>query len=170
MQIRKATREDIPALQSLYRDTVTTVNAADYLPDQIRAWVKTAERTDSLAARIASQWFYVAVTDAGEVVGFASFEEPDYLDMLYVHRLFQRQGIAKFLLEKIVEKAMETGALRIVSDVSITAKPFFIKQGFQVVREQCAVIDGISLVNFKMLMTREQFLDRYVYRLPTVTH
>ncbi len=70
------------------------------------------------------------MSENDEIVGFASFEEPDYLDMMYVHKDFQFQGVGNSLLAAIREKAMGVGAAKIVSDVSITAKPFFGKHGF----------------------------------------
>lgn len=92
-KIRKAALDDIPALKALYRNTIMVVNAVDYNTEQVRVWAETCERTDSLAKRIESQFFYVAEWEDGKIVGFASFEEPDYLDMMYVHKDHQRQGI-----------------------------------------------------------------------------
>ncbi len=148
--IRRATLDDIPAMKTLYRETITNICAADYNAEQIQAWSSTAERTDSLAKRIESQCFIVAVSENDEIVGFASFEEPDYLDLMYVHKDFQFQGVGGSLLAAIREKAVEVGAARIVSDVSITARPFFEKQGFRVVKKQTVRIGDVELTNYKM--------------------
>ena len=148
--IRRAMLDDIPALKTLYNDTITTVCAADYNAEQIQAWASTAERTDSLAKRIESQYFIVAESEQGEIVGFASFEGPDYLDMMYVHKDFQFQGVGNSLLTAIREKATELGATRIVSDVSITAKPFFEKHAFRLVKKQTVRIGNVDLTNYKM--------------------
>ncbi len=110
----------------------------------------TAERTDSLAKRIETQHFFVAVSENDEIVGFASFEEPDYLDMMYVHKDFQLQGVGNSLLAAIREKASEVGAEKIVSDVSITAKPFFEQHGFRVVKKQAVRINDVELTNYRM--------------------
>ena len=155
-KIRAAILDDIPALKSLYRDTITMVCAADYKADQIQAWAGTIERTDSLAKRIGKQHFYVAESETGEVVGFASFEEPDYLDLMYVHKDFQRLGVGNALLSKIHEKAMEVGTARIVSDVSITARPFFEKNGFKLLKKQTVRIGKVDLTNYKMEKTLMQ--------------
>ncbi|MDR0338323.1 MAG: GNAT family N-acetyltransferase, partial [Planctomycetaceae bacterium] len=151
--IRTAVLDDIPVLKSLYRDTITTVCTADYKSDQIQAWVGTAERTDSLAKRIGTQHFCVAESKTAEIVGFASFEEPGYLDMMYVHKDFQRLGVGNALLSKICEKAMEVGTARIVSDVSITARPFFEKNGFKLLKKQTVKIGNVELTNYKMEKT-----------------
>ncbi|GHT14619.1 acetyltransferase [Planctomycetales bacterium] len=155
-KIRNAALDDIPALKALYRDTIMVVNAVDYNTEQVRVWAETCERTDSLAKRIESQFFYVAELEYGKIVGFASFEEPDYLDMMYVHKYHQRQGIGCMLLATIREKASELGATRIVSEVSITAKPFFEKYGFHVVQEQTVQVCGSGLTNYKMVFNMTQ--------------
>jgi Predicted enzyme of the cupin superfamily len=151
-------------MKSLYRDTIMTVCAADYSPAQIQAWAGTSEQTDSLAKRIDLQYFIVAENDAGKIVGFTSFQEPDYLDLLYVHKDFQRQGIGNALLSKMLEKAIETGTTRITSDVSITARPFFEENGFQTLREQTVRLGDVELTNYKM---EKVFMKIEVTKNPT---
>lgn len=150
----RAGQRTFPVLKSLYRETIETVCTADYNAEQIQAWAATAERTDSLAQRIESQYFIVAESEQGEIVGFTSFEEPDYLDMMYVHKDFQFQGVGNSLLTAIREKATELGATRIVSDVSITARPFFEKHGFHVLEKQTVRIGDVDLTNYKMENSR----------------
>ena len=147
---RRATLDDIPALKTLYRDTITTVCTDDYNAEQVQAWSSTAERSDSFAKRIETQHFFVAMSGDGEIVGFASFEESDYLDMMYVHKDFQLQGVGNSLMAAIREKASELGVTHIVSDVSITARPFFEKHGFHVLKQQTVRIGEVDLTNYKM--------------------
>ena len=151
--IREAALDDVPALESLFRDTIATVCAVDYNAEQIQAWAGTVGRTDSLAKRVGTQHFYVAESETGEIVGFASFEEPDYLDLMYVHKDFQRLGVGNVLLSRIHEKATGIGATKIVSDVSITARPFFEKNGFRIQKNQTVWIGSIELTNYKMEKT-----------------
>ncbi len=106
--------DDIPDLQTLYRETITTVCAADYDAAQIQAWSSTVEGTDSLAKRIESQYFIVATSESGEIVGFASLEKPDYLDMMCVHKDYQFQGVGNSLLTAIREQAVKVSAAKIV--------------------------------------------------------
>ena len=153
LRFRKAVHEDVPKMKSLYCDTVMTICAADYSPVQIQAWAGTSEQTDSLAKRIGLQYFIVAENEAGKIVGFASLQEPDYLDLLYVHKDFQRQGIGNALLSKMLERAIEIGTVRITSDVSITARPFFEENGFQTLREQTVRLGDVELTNYKMEKT-----------------
>ena len=46
--------------------------------------------------------------------------------------------------------AKEKGAEKLISEVSITAKPFFEKQGFKVDEEQKRRANKLCLINYKM--------------------
>lgn len=136
---------DCPALAELFYQTVHTVNARDYTPPQLDAW---ADGHPDLAAwdrSLSAHLTLVAVCD-GVITGFADMTPDGYLDRLYVHRDFQRQGIATALcdaLEQAVLGPYETHA-------SITARPFFEQRGYRVVRQQQVLRKGILLTNFVM--------------------
>jgi len=150
MKIREASINDLKELQELYYETIININCKDYNADQIAAWASTANRTKSLAKKIKDQYFYVAEKDHEIIVGFASLENSGYLDMMYVHKNFQNMGIAKALLDKIIEKAKALSLSEIITNASITAKVFFEKNGFQTVKEQTVFINAIGLTNYKM--------------------
>jgi putative acetyltransferase len=73
-----------------------------------------------------------------------------YLDLLYVHKDFQNMGVAKRLLQKIIDTAIAIGITRLETHASITAKPFFEKHYFKTVQLQTVRIKDIELTNFKM--------------------
>ena len=47
---------------------------------------------------------------------------------MFVHKDFQGKGIATMLLEEIERYAITAGIMRITSEVSLTARPFFEKK------------------------------------------
>lgn len=151
MTIRNATTDDVEQLRQLYFETIMTINARDYSPEQVTAWASTAERIDSLKQKIKAQHFYVATIDKGTIIGFSALEENGHLDMLYVHKEFQGLGVAKELWKKILAKARMLGITRIETEASITAKPFFEKQGFHLIKEQTVFINETGLTNYKMV-------------------
>jgi len=150
MHIRKATLEDISELKKLYVGTITTINPKDYDEEQIKVWASTAERTESLLRRINEQYFFVAENDDKKITGFASLDKTGYLDLLYVHKDFQRMGVAKQLLQKIINTAIEWNISKLETDASITAKPFFEKNNFKTIRQQTVTINNVDLINYKM--------------------
>ena len=100
MLLRPYRTEDCPALTKLFYQTVHTVNAKDYTPPQLDAW---ADGHPDLAAwdrSLSAHLSLVAVCD-GVIAGFADMAPDGYLDRLYVHRDFQRQGIATALCDAL---------------------------------------------------------------------
>ena len=150
MHIRQAVPEDINELKALYFGTITSINITDYNADQIKAWASTAERTDSLSKKIQDQYFYVLELKDKKIAGFGSLEKSGHLDMMYVHKDFQRQGFATKLLSKIIETTKHLGIDLITVDASITAKPFFERNGFVTIKEQHVSINDVVLINYKM--------------------
>ena len=137
MRIRPYCPSDCGAMAELFYDTVHTVNAADYTPRQLDAW---ADGQVDLAAwdRSFRAHCTLVAEEGGALIGFG--------DRLYVHHLHQRQGVAAALcdrLEKTVEGPVTTHA-------SITARPFFEKRGYRVVKEQQVERHGVLLTNFVM--------------------
>lgn len=153
MQIRLATLQDIPSLKNLYQGTITHINSRHYNPEQISAWAATGERITSLENKIQEQYFYVAVTADNVITGFSSLENDGELDMMYVHKDYQGQGIARLLIQQIYTKAAELGVSTLTAYVSITARPFFEKQGFKVIATQQVQLGEVALTNYEMVKT-----------------
>ena len=73
-----------------------------------------------------------------------------YLHSMFIHADFQGKGIATMLLEEIERYAIKEGIMRITSEVSITARPFFEKQGYIVEVEQKRRANQLCLTNYWM--------------------
>jgi len=149
IHLRRAVRDDLTKITQLFYDTISTVNAADYTKGQIAAWRAGSWHTERWLNRIDNQCFFVAVASE-QVVGIGSLTVWGHLDVLYVHKDYQRQGIAQQLTDAIERIAHALYLPVITSDVSLTARPFFEKQGFRVVTEQEIVVAGVTLSNVKM--------------------
>ena len=146
MKLRPYHPDDCPALAALFFDTVHTVNCRDYSADQCDAW---ADGIVDLAAwnrSFLEHTTWIAEQD-GQIVGFGDISRDGYLDRLYVHARFQRQGVATALCD-----ALE-GAVKgrpIETHASITARPFFVARGYRTITEQQVVRHGVRLTNFVM--------------------
>lgn len=149
MDLRRATLADLDQVRQLFFDTVTTVNSVDYNPEQVKAWSSGYDNIKRWTNRITEQHFFVADIN-GVIAGFASITADGYLDVLFVHKDFQRRGVALSLLNQIKKVARIQEINRITSDVSITARPFFEKQGFSIVAAQQVALNGVVFDNFKM--------------------
>jgi putative acetyltransferase len=148
--LRQSTIEDLAAMQQLFYETVTTINAQDYDSEQIKVWASGIENQERWMEILSSQFIIIAEFNA-EIVGFCSLSPTNYIDLLYVHKNFQRLGIAQILFEEIEKEAIKRNIQTLISDVSKTAKLFFEKMGFELIHEQKVLRKGIELINFKMI-------------------
>ena len=147
--LRTANALDLQEMQQLFVNTVTTICCKDYNNEQLKAWISGVKDTQRWLERLDEQFVLLATIDK-QIVGFGSIRDENYLDMLYVHKDFQRQGIAGKIYTQLEEKAREVNSSYIDADVSITAKPFFESIGFTVLAEQKVERMGVELVNYRM--------------------
>jgi len=155
MRIRPFTDADLPALVSLFTETVHRINARDYDPAQLSVWAPRAHDWAGWRKRFAGLRTWVAELD-GPIVGFASYDEKGYVDFLYVHHEFQGRGVATALMEEVESQLRGLGLSRAYADVSFTAKTFFAGRGYVVLRQQWFEKSGVTLTNF----AREKMLAR----------
>lgn len=139
----------LPQILSLFYETVHTINAADYTPAQLDAWAPAASDQARWAASLSANFALIA-EENGIITGFADMDSTGYLDRLYVHKDYQRQGIASQLAQALEQHARCLCAPTVVTHASITARPFFEKRGYRVIREQQVCRFGQHLTNFVM--------------------
>ena len=96
MNIRKYRPGDCMEMAKMFYDTVHTVNAQDYTPEQLDAWA-TGHVDEETWNRSFLEHHTLVAEEDGVIVGFADMDEMGYLDRLYVHRDYQRRGIATAL-------------------------------------------------------------------------
>lgn len=154
LQIRRYLSSDCEEIMQLFYDTVHTVNKRDYSEAQLDAWAPKNPDQQKWKKTLSEHYSIVAEIE-DQIVGFCDMDDTGYLDHLFVHRCYQRQGIATILLDKIEEYASMTGIKYIITHVSITAKPFFIEKGFEIVKKQTVLRRGEAFTNFIMRKTVE---------------
>ena len=126
--IREAQQTDTIALKELFQNTVLAVNSKDYSQAEVEDWASCGDDLSNIEEMIKTHYFIVAVN----------------------HKDFQGKGIATMLLEEIERYAITAGIMRITSEVSLTARPFFEKKGYIVKEEQKRKANQLSLTNFWM--------------------
>ena len=97
MEIREYRPEDCREMAALFYDTVHEVNAADYTKEQLDAWAGGKVDTAAWNRSFLEHDTFVA-EENGVIVGFADMDAAGYLDRLYVHKDYQKKGIASCLL------------------------------------------------------------------------
>lgn len=149
MKFRKATISDLKEMQELYIETIKAVCINDYNPDQIEAWISGVHNIDRWTQVINNQ-FVLLVIIQNKIAGFGTLKDGNYIDFFYIHKDFQKQGIANKLLQELELEAKIQHSKIITSDISITARPFFEKKGFILKTEQKNIRENIEIINYKM--------------------
>lgn len=148
--IRIARLSDASKLKDLFQNTVLTINKRDYSKAEVEDWASCGDNLSNIEEMIKTHYFIVAVNQQSQIVGFSSITPQGYLHSMFVHKDFQDRGIATMLLEEIERYAISNGIMRITSEVSLTARPFFEKRGYIVEKEQKRKANQLSLINFWM--------------------
>ena len=148
--IRAALQSDAVELKKLFQNTVLAINRRDYSQAEVEDWASCGDDLSNIENMIKTHYFIVAVNQQSEIVGFSSITSQGYLHSMFVHKDFQGEGIATMLLNEIEQYAITNGIMRITSEVSLTARPFFEKKGYIVEEEQKRKANQLSLTNFWM--------------------
>jgi putative acetyltransferase len=149
MLVRAFKDGDEPALQAVFYSAVHTIAANDYSTEQLDAWAPHRPDWEAWTARMQALRPFVAEAD-GRVVGYADLQSSGHIDHFFVAGKYGRRGVGRLLMETLHARAAELGLVRLFSDVSVTAEPFFERFGFVVVERKDVVMGKVSLPNARM--------------------
>ena len=150
LSVRALTEQDIPEMRDLFRSTVLHVNIKDYTREEVEDWASCGDSVKRWKELLSKHTYIGVVDKEGCIAGFSSMNADGYLHSMFVHKDWQRKGVATLLLSEVERMARGYGVRRIDVEVSITALPFFEKQGYRVVKEQKAKANRLYLTNFVM--------------------
>lgn len=145
MVIREYQPCDCKELAALFYNTVHIINARDYSKGQLDAWATGKVDLIKWNQSFQENYCIVAVVD-NIIAGFGDIDKTGYLGHLFVHADYQEKGVATAICDKL-EQAVQNN---VVTHASVTARPFFEKRGYKVIKEQQAERQGLFLTNFVM--------------------
>ncbi len=149
MHIRKYCEDDKLIVYKLFRETIQNINLNDYDIEQIREWVDKSNLeifNDSLLAS-----FSVVCEKNSEIIGFGDINQDGYLDRLYTHKDFQNIGVGTIICDALENNFKGN---KVYVHASITARKFFEKRGYKVIKSQSVKINNVELMNF--IMSKEK--------------
>jgi len=152
MVIRLFQPEDVEQIAQLFHDTVRNINIQDYSLAQVTAWSPDYLYFRDWLNSCSSKFTYIAEQN-GKILGFGQLEDNGYIDCFYVHYQYQGQGIGKQIYQAIAKGAKQLNLSRLYIEASITAKPFFLHQGFVELEMQQVVCRGEKFINYLMEKT-----------------
>lgn len=145
MIIREYKSVDCKELAELFYNTVHTVNAKDYTKEELNVWATGKVDLEKWNKSL-QEHYSLVVIENDIIIGFGDIDKIGYLDRLFVHNDYQGKRVATAICDRL-EKAVQK---KVITHASITARPFFEKRGYKVIKEQQVDKDGIVLTNFVM--------------------
>ena len=129
--IRRATAADAEVVHKIVLLALRETNARDYPSSVIERLVLTLP--DKVASNLETWCAFVAII-SGRVVGTGSLNGQT-VSSVYVHPDYQGRGIATKLMDAVEDAANAQSQATLNVQSSITARSFYAKRGFEIVRE-----------------------------------
>lgn len=149
MILRRYQSSDCETLSKIFYDTIHAINIKDYSQQQVDAWATGTVDLERWDRTMSQRCTFVAV-EGDTIIGFGDMDDTGYLDRLFVHKDHQGVGVATAICDALEGNVRSD---RYYTQASITAKPFFEKRGYKVVKAQQIERRGVTLNNFVMEKT-----------------
>ena len=99
--------------------------------------------------RLASLELLIAEDDQA-IAGFIGFNLDGHIDLLFTAPGHARQGVAATLYAAAEQRLRAAGARELFTEASLTARPFFARQGFSEEQAQTMTRGAVTLQRFAM--------------------
>lgn len=149
IQIIKASKQDIPAINKIHKSCILEINAKDYPSKVIVDWANSVSEKNIQDQLDNSDWIVARIRE--KTIGFAQYSiEDGELYQINVSPDFIHQGIGKKLLAYIENEFKEKNILKIELNSTITALDFYKKYGFEVIENINFPLKDNSLEMYRM--------------------
>ncbi len=157
MLIRPYQTSDNDALIAIFYAAVHQIDEQYYSKKEKMAWAPVPPDYTFWYRRLNQKQPFVAVINT-MIVGFIELDPDGHIDCLYVHPDYQRCGVAMTLYQALEKSAYQQKIQRLFVEASLLAKPFFDKNGFQVLSQNQASRQDCLLTYYcmeKILISHE---------------
>ena len=149
MLIRRAASDDLPALATLYAQTVRTHGPSLYSSAQVDAWASAGTVNERFHDFVFRPTTFVAQDEHGPA-GFAGIEADGHVQSLYVRADCTRRGIGTALMRHVFNHARSLGIESLYTEASQFSRPLFERLGFSVDHAQHVTYAGVSFERWVM--------------------
>jgi len=146
MLIRKATIKDVRKWVNLTNDTLEKVNR-DYSKKQIEA-LKKKNTLEFTLDKIKNTGAFCLI-DKGKIIGTIGLNK-DRIGGLYLNHKYLKKGLGKKLLIFVENYAKKKGIKQVKLNSTKYAYPFYLKQGYKLLKKGRWRISGTSFTTYEM--------------------
>ena len=157
-------------LHAVFLSTVHGLASKDYTRQQIEAWAP-ADIDPDLWSRLIQRIQPFVVLHEKEIVAYADLQPSGYIDHFFVCATHARQGVGSLLMKHLLAEAHTRAIAGLLSNVSLTAQPFFESFGFSIIEQRSPVLRGVVIPNALMhkKLTSTHSSDRLFFGHPDST-
>lgn len=148
--LRQLIEKDILKMQELFRSTILSVNSRDYTIEEVEDWASCGDSIERLKELLVKNYYIGAFDEQYNLIGFSSINTDGYIHSMFVHKDWQNKGVGTQLLSEVENVAKHYGVTEITSEVSLTARLFFEKKGYKVVKVQKYKANKLEFTNCVM--------------------
>lgn len=149
IQFRLFEQSDALSLRQVYESAVSQLTVGEYNLAQRTAWIQ-ASADPKYWLRVLERIQPTVTLVDGKVAGYFDLQSDGLIDHFYVAASFAHQGVARAMMDEILQRAKLRDLSEIHAYVSLTAQPFFTRYGFEVVYRQNVEVGGQQLENARM--------------------
>ncbi|QIP57057.1 GNAT family N-acetyltransferase [Hafnia alvei] len=149
IQFRLFEHSDALSLRQVYESAVSQLTVGEYNLAQRTAWIQ-ASADPKYWLRVLERIQPSVTLVDGKVAGYFDLQPDGLIDHFYVVASFAHQGVARAMMDEILQRAKLRDLSEIHAYVSLTAQPFFTRYGFEVVYRQNVEVGGQQLENARM--------------------
>lgn len=149
IQFRLFEHSDALSLRQVYESAVSQLTVDEYNLAQRTAWIQ-ASADPKYWLRVLERIQPTVTLVDGKVAGYFDLQPDGLIDHFYVAASFAHQGVARAMMDEILQRAKLRDLSEIHAYVSLTAQPFFTRYGFEVVYRQNVEVGGQQLENARM--------------------
>ena len=132
--VRPARPADAEALCTVHIDSITTLGARGYAPEQVALWHQPCAPQRYLDAMAGRERFFIAIESdrPSEALGFSAYRVERGLHRIatYVAARAARRGVGTALYRAAEDLARASGASDVHVDASLVAVEFYLSLGF----------------------------------------
>ncbi|MCW3479440.1 GNAT family N-acetyltransferase [Neisseriaceae bacterium JH1-16] len=145
---------DLPACHALFVASVHGLASRFYSAEQCAAWAPAREMDPAWRAgwaeRLGRAWSCKAVSDDGQLAGFAWLCHDGEFDMLFVAPEYAGQGLALWMIAALEAEAQAAGLTEFTTWASHGARPVFERAGYRWLRDNRVLRHGVEIDNCLM--------------------
>jgi len=147
--VRRAEVGDAAAIAACFTESVHGLAREHYDERQRAAWAPPAPDPAEWAQKFEGRTVLVAVVDQ-VVRAFLVYSDDGHIGWLYTAPQAARRGLAARLHARAEHALRGLGRVRLFTEASLVAQPFFTRLGYRIVTRESVERRGVSLDRFRM--------------------